>query len=556
MTPFLEIGLVFGIATLVACVMQRLRLPFILGHIVTGILVGPVVFNLVHSREAVEVFAQLGITALLFIVGIGLNPRVLRDIGRVAAITGVGQIMFTSVIGFGIARLLGFATVPALFVAVALTLSSTIIVMKMLGDRGDAGKLYGRISIGFLLVQDLVATILLIVVASLAKGGAWQQALVDIGLSSVLLGVLVYCVARYLLPKLAPFFAQSQEFLFLFTIGWGIGLSAVFAAAGLSIEIGALAAGIAFASSPFRHEISAKMKLLRDFFLVIFFILLGARLTWGGITTMGVPALVFSVFVLVGNPLIVWILLGLMGYTRKTSFFAGLTVAQVSEFSLILALLAVDGGYISQEVVSLLTIVGLITIAGSSILLVYADPIYRALAPFLGWIERAGAKRERQKKEPFDAIVFGCHRVGTDFLKSLVKRDLKTLVVDFDPGVIERLSHERVTSRYGDAHDADFIDELDLKHAKLVVSTVPDQETNTFLLERIRRVNRSAVVMLVASSGDEAHVLYDSGADYVIMPHFLGGNYAAMLLERFGTNKKRFETERGKHLKHLEVRTS
>jgi Kef-type K+ transport system membrane component KefB len=554
MTPFLEIGLIFGIATLVACVMQRLKLPFILGHIVTGIVVGPILLNLVHSKEAMEVFAQLGITALLFIVGIGLNPRVIRDIGRVAVVTGLGQIVFTSVIGFGLARVLGFATVPALFIAVALTFSSTIIIMKLLADRGDEGKLYGRISIGFLLVQDLVATVLLIVAASLAKGGNWQNALTGVGLSSVLLGVLVYLAARFLLPRLAPYFAQSQEFLFLFTIGWGVGLSALFAAAGLSVEIGALAAGVALASSPFRHEIGAKMKLLRDFFLVMFFILLGSGLTWAGVATVGVPALVFSVFVLVGNPLIVWVLMGALGYTRKTAFFAGLTVAQISEFSLILALLGVEGGFISQEVVTLLTIVGLVTITGSTLFLLYGDGLYKRIAPWLGWLERSETVRERRKKEAYDAIVFGCHRVGADFLKTLAKRNLKTLVVDFDPGVIERLSHENVTARYGDAHDADFIDELDLKRAQLVMSTVPDHETNIFLLERVRRANPTAVVMLVASSADEAHVLYDSGADYVIMPHYLGGNYAAMMLERFGTNKKRFEVEKGKHLKHLEVR--
>ncbi len=554
MTPFLEIGLIFGIATLVACVMQRLKLPFILGHIVTGIVVGPIVLNLVHSKEAMEVFAQLGITALLFIVGIGLNPKVIRDIGKVAVVTGLGQIIFTSVIGFGLARLLGFATVPALFIATALTFSSTIIIMKLLGDRGDEGKLYGRISIGFLLVQDLVATVLLIVAASLAKGGSWQEALSGVGLMSILLGVLVYLVARFLLPRLAPYFAQSQEFLFLFTIGWGVGLSALFAAAGLSVEIGALAAGIALASSPFRHEIGAKMKLLRDFFLVMFFILLGARLTWGGIAQVWMPATVFSAFVLLGNPLIVWVLMGLLGYTRKTAFFAGLTVAQISEFSLILALLGVQGGFISQEVVTLLTVVGLVTIAGSSLFLVYGDGLYRLVGPWIGWLERAETIRERRKKEQYDAIVFGCHRVGADFLKSLTKRGLKTLVVDFDPGVIDRLQNENMTARYGDAHDADFIDDLDLKRTSLIVSTVPDHETNTFLLERVRRVNADAVVMLIASSADEAHVLYDSGADYVIMPHYLGGNYAAMLLERFGTNKKRFEVEKGKHLKHLEVR--
>ncbi len=554
MDVFIEISLIFGLATLIALFMQLLRLPLLLGHIITGILVGPAVLNLLHSEDTIEIFSKLGITALLFIVGLSLSPQVIRDVGRVSLITGIGQILFTTLFGFLIGQLFGFSWLTSLYLAIAFTFSSTIIVLKLLSDRRDLGKLYGKIAIGFLLVQDVAATLILIFVSSASQDLNTSQTLLLTAGRAIGIGAILLFVTLFLLPRLTRLFAASQEFLFIFSIGWGVGLAALFHQMGLSIEIGALAAGVALASSPYHYEISAKMKMLRDFFIIMFFILLGSQLGLDSLADVALPAGVFSLFILIGNPFIVMVLMGILGYTKKTGFYAGLTVAQISEFSFILILLGVQAGHLSEPALSLTTLVGISTITLSSLLILYADPIYRILAPALSIFERPSARRDRNTRSSYDAVLFGCHRVGTDFIATLKNMGMRFLVVDFDPAVIAELQRKKIKARYGDAHDNEFLDELNFEKTKLIISTLPDFETNLLILNKAKKANPDAVVLNIAHTIDQANILYRDGSSYVILPHYLGGNYAAMLLEKIGNQPKKFLRERKKHLAHLSAR--
>jgi Kef-type K+ transport system membrane component KefB len=305
MQAFLEVSLILALATGMAILMQSLRLPLLLGHILTGILVGPAVWHILQAKETVEIFSQLGITALLFVVGLGLHPQVIREVGKIALLTGIGQVVFTTGFGFILALLFGFSWISALCIAIALTFSSTIIVTKILSDRGDSGKLYGKISIGFLLVQDVIATLILILVGSIGGAQDVRSLVVVVGIKLLIVAATMLVTAQFILPRLTRLFAASQEFLFLFSIGWGVGLAAIFYAIGLSVEIGALAAGVTLASSPYRYEINAKMRLVRDFFIVMFFVLLGSRLSWEGLGAQWPVILLFSFFVLIGNPIII-----------------------------------------------------------------------------------------------------------------------------------------------------------------------------------------------------------------------------------------------------------
>ena len=287
MTIFIEISIIVIIATLVSLVVKFFKQPLIVGYIATGIIVGPYVLNILQARDEMELFSKIGIPLLLFIVGLTLNPDVMREVGKASFITGIGQVLFTSVIGYFIVRSLGFGTVPSAYIAVALTFSSTIIILKLLSDRGDLGKLYGKISIGFLLVQDIVATILLLVItvvgvtAIIPSGNLSHLAVVEIITllgKGALVSVFLYFVSKYVLPGIARFIAGSQEVLFIFSLAWGLGMSVFFYTIGFSIEIGALIAGVTLAASPFAYEISARMKPLRDFFIMLFFVLLGSQI--------------------------------------------------------------------------------------------------------------------------------------------------------------------------------------------------------------------------------------------------------------------------------------
>lgn len=556
MDIFLHVSAIIAIAAAVALIMQSLKQPLILGHILTGFLVGPIGINLVQPKEGIEVFSHLGITSLLFIVGLSLSPRVMREVGRIALIAGIGQVVFTTILGYAIGIAFGLTPIVSIYLAVACTFSSTIIVSKILSDKRDANKLYGKIAIGMLLVQDILATIVLIVITSSMTGGSVTDIVTSTVLKGVIVAGLLYLASVYLLPALTRTFAKSQEFLFLFSVGWGMGIAALFYIFGLSVELGALAAGVALAASPYHYEISAKMKLLRDFFVVLFFVLLGSQLTIQDISGSFWIILAFSAFILIGNPLVVMIIMGIMKYSGQTGFRTGLTVAQISEFSLILIMLGISAGHIPANILSITTIIGVVTIAGSTVLMLNDDVLAKKLAPFLKLFERKQTISDRERKQSYHAILFGCHRVGSDFLPSIMSQEKKSyLVVDFDPQVIASLEQRGIHARYGDAQDDAFIeDTLNVEHCKLIVSTIPDFETNAYLLARIRKVNKHAVVIVIAQHIYEAKTLYADGASYVVMPHHMGGNYAAMLVEKHGGNAKPFAREKIKHLRHLEER--
>jgi len=558
MNIFTELTIIIVIAAGMAAVMRLLKQPLIMGHIITGLIVGPYILNIVQSPETLTIFSKLGIALLLFIVGLSLSPQVIKEVGRTALIIGLGQIIFTALVGFAITYFIfHFSFIPAVYISIALTFSSTIIILKLLSDKGDLQKLYARIAIGFLLIQDIAAALVLIIIPSLQKGLRWQELIILTGLKGIILSIGLVLTAIYLLPRLSRFFAQSQECLFLFSIAWGLGLASLFYKAGFSLEIGALSAGVALSVSPYHREISSKTKPLRDFFIIVFFITLGSQIVLADLKHLLIPAFGLSLFVLIGNPLIVMVLMGMLGYTKKISFFAGLTVAQISEFSLILIIMAVQFGYLNQEALSLITLIGLITIAGSAYMILHAEPIYLRLAKFLTIFERK--KRFKNQHLPpldCDVILFGYNRIGYDFLRVFNKLNKKFLVIDFNPEVVSRLNHQKINCYYGDVDDGEFLDELALSTIKMAVSTIPDFETNAFLIKKIRNINKNALIMTMSHNISEAQKLYEFGASYVILPHFLGGRHASLIIQRIGFNSSKLAKIRTAHLKYLQKRES
>ena len=557
MPIFIEIGLILAVATFVSIIMRMLRQPLTVGYILSGIIVGPFVFNIISTTEYIELFSKFGIAILLFVVGLSLKPDVVREVGKTSVITGLGQVIFTSVLGFGIMRLLGFDLVASLYGAVALTFSSTIIILKLLSDKGDLNKLYGKISIGFLLVQDIVATIILLLVSFLgSSAGAETKDTALIFLAGLLFFIALYLISRFILPGLSTFLAKSQEALFLFSITWGLGIAGIFYNFGFSLEIGALIAGVTLSVSPYSSEISSRMKPLRDFFILLFFVLLGSQIVISSINTIIFPAIILSLFVLLGNPIIVVILMNLLGYQSRTGFFAGLTVAQISEFSLILMALGFSFGHINQEVVSLVTLVGIITIASSTYLILYADKIYPIVQPFLKIFEwrKNIQKKNEEGQEIFNMIIFGYDRVGYDFVNTAEKIKNKHLVVDFDPDSIKKLKERGVPCRYGDADDVNFLEEIGLLKAEIVISTIPDFKTNLNLVSYYHNHRPNGDIIVISHDVKDAKALYAHGASFVIMPHYLGATYASRMIEAHTASGSAFSQERERHLEYLEQR--
>jgi len=550
---FFELGIIIALAAVSSVFMKLIRQPLIIGYIAAGIIAGPLFLNLAQS-DAFIAFSQIGIALLLFIVGLNLDFKTLKQVGAVSLLTGIGQVLFTFIISYAVSNLLGFSAISSLYISIALTFSSTIIAVKLLSDRHDMDSLHGKITVGFLLVQDFIAIIILMFLSPTFKSGSF------IGLAAFALikviGIVIalLAISNYLLPRILNFAARSQELLFLFGISWMLALSVALSRLGFSIETGALFAGISLASSPFHLEIGSKLKPLRDFFVILFFASLGAQMifTHGSGALLKIIAL--SLVVLVAKPLIIMLIMGVMGFRKRIGFMTGLATAQVSEFSLILVLLGMSLGHLGQETVSIVTVATLITIAGSTYMTMYSDRLYAFFSKQLSIFERKKLMSEGFRGEKFKIILFGYNRIGYSLVKSFKKLKKKFLIVDYNPEVISLLEKEKVPYKYGDASDAELLGELDMNSVELVISTIPQLETNLLLIRRIRNASSKTIVIMTSHQIDEAFRLYHAGADYVIMPHFLGGEHASALIEKFGTNISKFIREKIRHIHELSNR--
>ena len=522
--PFFEFAAILIISALVGLVGRFMRQPLIVAFIGVGILVGPWGLDLLKSLDKVHLLADLGIAILLFAIGLKLDLTLIKSTGKVALLTGMGQVLFTSFFGYLIALAFGFSSLIALYVAVALTFSSTIIIVKLLSDKKEIDSLHGQISIGFLIVQDIVVVLVMIFLSALGVEEI-SNPVFDISLV-VLKGLAMLAVVgllmRYVLPGVVKAMVHSQELLILFSISWALILAAVGDYLGFSKEVGAFLAGISLASTDYREIISSKMTTLRDFLLLFFFINLGAGLDLSLIGEQIKPAVVFSLFVLVGNPLIVLVIMGLMGYRKRTSFLAGLAVAQISEFSLILATMGLQLGHIDDETMGLITLVGLITIGLSTYMILYSHQIFEFLAPVLGIFERNDPHRERQRKHlekvQYDVIIVGLGRYGNNIAKSLERIGRKVMGVDFDPSAVERWKNKGRTAQLGDAEDPDLPEILPMKNVRLIISTLSDYEINLHLLKILKHHKFEGRIALTQHHADHAQKLVDAGADMILFP--------------------------------------
>jgi Kef-type K+ transport system membrane component KefB len=552
LSVFSEISLIIAIATFVGLIMHLLKQPLIISYIITGIIVGPSLFNIVQSHDTVDVFAKIGISLLLFIIGLGLNPKVIKEVGKAAALTGVGQVLFTTIFGYGLIRMLGFESTEAIYIAIALTFSSTIIVLKLLSDKKEQGRLYGKISIGFLLVQDIIATFALVVAATAGDGLITGDGLLELTLKGIILGLGLFLFSARIIPHLSTVIAGSTEFLFLFALGWGFGIATLFNESGFSLEVGALFAGVALAPMVYAQEIASRLRPLRDFFIVLFFVSLGAGLSLDSLLGVLPQGIILSLFVLIGNPLIVIIIMGLLGYTKKTSFKAGLTVAQISEFSLVFILLGHEMGNVSLRTVSLITVVALTTIAVSTYMIIYADKLFEFVERYMRLFERRTKLPEREYVQQYDIMLFGYKKGGAEFAKIFERMNKKYVVIDYDPEIIEHMDNAHVPYIYGDVMDLELLEEAGTDMAKLILITVTDHPTTLFLVEQILKMNPKVVLICNSDSAKEAAELYALGATYVIMPHYIGSEKIGNFIKRNGLKKSEFKKFRENHLAALE----
>ena len=526
--PFSEIAAVLAVSALIGALAFWLKQPLIISFIFAGILLGPAGLDWVHAFDQVDLFAKMGIGLLLFVVGLKLDPHLIRSVGKVAIVAGLGQMAMTATIGYIVALALGMTPMTAFYVAAALTFSSTVIIVKLLSDKKEIDALHGRIALGILIVQDIVVVAMMIGLT--AYGGEvlephlGKQTIQVVGKGIGFL-VLVATIVRYLLPTLLQSLARWPELLTLFAIAWAIGLASLGTGLGFSQEVGAFVAGVALAATPYKAMLAARLVSLRDFLLLFFFIDLGVQIDVVHLGAMLGPAILLSVIVLVGKPIMVMALVGRMRYAKHTAVMSGLAMGQISEFSLILAALGLSLGHIDKPTMGLITLIGLVTIGLSTYMILFSHRLFQWLTPVLrnfsfGLPRTADLKGDAggtYKPSP-DTIVFGLGRYGSNLVSELQQRGRSVLGVDFDP---ERIRHWRkrgLAALYGDLDDAELFQALPLAEAKWVVSTIPERDKCRVLLHALEHAGFAGRIALTADTMPHRELLLAAGADVVLLP--------------------------------------
>jgi len=490
---FNELAVLLFAAILAAIVAVRLRQPMIIAFIIMGILVGPVGLNVIRSTEQLSLLAEMGLALLLFVVGLKLDLHEIQSMGSVALATGLGKIVFTGVIGFALALSLKMNVITALYVAAALVFSSTILIVKLLSDKRETDSLHGRISIGYLIVEDVIVVLVMIGLSAFTVttnlNPVIQILLIILKGLGLLLGV--WAVSRFVFPRILPAMARSTELLVLFGIAWALVLAVISDVMGFNKEVGAFIAGLSLASTMYRDMISAKLATVRDFLLLFFFLELGSHLDlrdFGGQINAAIP---LSLLVLLGKPLIVMGILGVMRYGKRTGFLAGLTSAQISEFSLILIAMGVSAGHVGNKALSLVTLVLMISMSIDIHLIIHAHTLYKRLAPYLGVFERRDKHQENAgslapEMQNKGIILVGLGGYGNSIGSELINRGRTILGVDFDPQAVTLWRSKGERAIFGDAKDPDFSHALPLSSARWVVSSLRDSDLNTGIIQTLR----------------------------------------------------------------------
>jgi Kef-type K+ transport system membrane component KefB len=499
----------------------------------------------------------MGIAFLLFIVGLEISLNKLKEVGFMGVIGGSIQIVSIFFAGFFIALHLGFSQLQAGYIGLILTFSSTMIVIKLLSDKNELNTLHGRIILAILIMQDIAVIFALSLIETL------DHLAFDFIWISLLKGFILIAITllsgKYVLPYLFKVSARHQELLFLSSLAIVFFFAGLAYALGFSVAIGAFLAGLSLANLPYNFDIVGKVMPLRNFFATIFFVSLGMELAVESFKGLLFPLIVFLAVVIFLKPAILFILGILFGYKRRTSFLTALSLAQISEFSLILVSLGLGLGHITNNIFTITVLLAIITITLTSYFIHYDEKIYSLFAKPLAFFERLSLIRSKELEHfphhpKREVIIFGAHRMGGIFINTFRKLKDDFVVIDFDPEIIKNLIEKKIPCIYGDLGNFEILKRLNLHSAKMVISTVPNEQDNEFLINYVKKHNPKVIVIVMSPHGSGAVKMYEHGADYVIVPHLLSGEMVARFLRELMENKKDIDDIRLRHIKHLKDR--
>lgn len=555
---FSQLAILLVVAASFGLIAKTLRQPLLIGYIFAGLFLASA--GIIKDSAALESFGEIGVTLLLFLLGLEMDIREVSSFGRVALIGGLGQIALTFVSAFLLLEVFGLSLFSAVYLAMALAFSSTIIVVKLLSEKKDLASLYGRISVGMLLVQDFVVIAILMFLSGFGKTGLSFGHYLMITLKGGLLFVSVWFLSKRVLPSLFDkLISPSQELLYVVSIAWALGVASFVAGPmGFSLEIGGLMAGLSLSGLSEHLQIASRTRPLRDFFLIIFFLLLGTRLVIDEGTVALLPlAFALSIFVLLVKPLMIIAVLGLSGYKKRTSYLTAVSLSQISEFSLILVSTGFALGHIAKVDVSRITLVGVLTMTTSTYLILRAEKLYKKVQGFLSLFERKHTKEEAyfsQSQMEGHTVLVGCDRTGRSISAFMIKKNIPFVVVDFNPKVFNHLTAAKIPVVFGDINDPETVEGSNLGRAKTVISTISNLEDNLTLLEYLHSLKTRPISIFTAGSHHDAVRLYEKGASYVTVPEVVAGEHIRHLLATYGSGSSRIEKMGKSHFNRLIIK--
>lgn len=546
-------GFIFGIAAGFSWLAKQLRLPHVLFLLLAGVVFGIGGLGWWSNPEAFQFFAEVGIAMLLFLVGLEISPAFFREVGIRPVRLLMRNGLILALVGGLWAHLFHLPWLVTGAIGILFAFNSTMLALKALGERQELGKTHARLITSLLILQDVVAGTLLLL-ASIGQAASTEAVWSTIAIVYIVKvgGLALFCwiVAHFWLRKAWRTIAKQADVFLLAAFAYPLLVGSIFALFGVSSEIGALMAGLSLAQSDYRYELISRLKPIREIFLAPFFFLIGLQWSWREAIQIWPMILTGWMIAGVFGPLMLTYFVRREGYTRLTSASVGLHLSHMSEFVLLFLSVAATGLALPIPLrVALVSIVILSMISGA--LLMEASPT------ILKYIRKTWPERgEKQAFEikPTEVILFGCHRVGSDFLPVLKHQKRSFTVVDMDPQVIQDLQAHGMNALFGDLGSRDLLESLKIQKAKMIISTVPELGSQLNLLRYLKKHHAKPIIILVAHEIEDALTLYRQGATYVILPHFLGGNYASQLIDSHGYDPEPFEVERLRHLEHLKRR--
>ena len=546
---FIQFAIILGFASTLGYITHKFKLPLLIAYLIGGLILAAVGFVDVKDSQVLTFLPEIGIAFVLFLVGMELDLRQLKSLGSKILIAGILQIIITATLGTFIAQSFGFGLVEAIYLGIGLSFSSTIVVVKLLLEKKDLNSLYGKLSMGILLLEDLLAVVILLGLTS-QTASVFQLGLTDalpiLAFVIKVMVVLTFTVvlSKFILKSLFKAVSESTELLFLTALAWCFVYITFAQVLGFSVLIGAFLAGIALANSPYHYQIGSKVKPLRDLFLAIFFVYLGTKVDFSQILQTYPLILAFTLYTTTAKPIVFLLILGIFGFRKHTLFHTAINLSQISEFSLIILLIGLNQGLVGESALTVIASSAVSSIIISSVMIAKSNQIYQFVKEVVGFFERGKDKifdSSSQAELAGHVVVIGCHRVGGEIVKFFKREGISLIVVDFNPHQVEVLLSKKIPVIYGDIADPDILEILNLNKARMIISTSPDAADNKALLEDLKYRKIAVTTIVRAETIKDAQSLYKLGADYVIIPDILAGEALLDILKEHLGEKSYFK---------------